>query len=179
MCLLDSQSKWGKYWFAKDKKDKEYKSGTVGRDWILLEMLKRMFYSRAEVLPWGVIIGDKSKEFRFGTWERTKDISKNKNPVNIIMADFQERVSGIKCFTAPVPDMIHSYWLKKLTALHERMVDQITSCWKMGATQRGWPKAEWPLSWRTPIREWLQLLVNNWPWHNMKAPVRHHCGQDE
>ena len=35
------------------------------------------------------------------------------NPVNITMAHVQKRVSGMKSWTAPGTDMIHSYWLKK------------------------------------------------------------------
>ncbi len=40
-------------------------------------------------------------------------------------ADIQERVAGMKSWTAPGPDMIHTYWLKKLTALHERLAVQM------------------------------------------------------
>ena len=32
------------------------------------------------------------------------------DPVTITMADIQERVSGMKSWTAPGPDMIHTYW---------------------------------------------------------------------
>ena len=35
------------------------------------------------------------------------------------MADIQERVAGMQCWIAPGPDMIHTYLLKKPTALHE------------------------------------------------------------
>ncbi|XP_051919952.1 uncharacterized protein LOC127599769 [Hippocampus zosterae] len=41
------------------------------------------------------------------------------NPVTITVADIQERISDMKNWTAPGPDMVHTYWLKKLTALHE------------------------------------------------------------
>ena len=46
-------------------------------------------------------------------------------PVTITMADTQKRVSGMKSWTAPGPDMIHSYWLKKLTALYEHVAAQM------------------------------------------------------
>ena len=47
------------------------------------------------------------------------------DPVNITMVDIQERVSGGKSWKASGPDMIHSYWLKKLTALHECLAAQM------------------------------------------------------
>uniref|UniRef100_A0A7N8XHF5 Reverse transcriptase domain-containing protein n=1 Tax=Mastacembelus armatus TaxID=205130 RepID=A0A7N8XHF5_9TELE len=46
-------------------------------------------------------------------------------PVTIATADIRERVSNMKNWTAPGPDMIHTYWLKKLTALHERLAAQM------------------------------------------------------
>ncbi|XP_076733794.1 uncharacterized protein LOC143414044 [Maylandia zebra] len=46
-------------------------------------------------------------------------------PVTITVADIQERVSSMKSWTAPGPDMVHAYWLKKLTALHERLAAQM------------------------------------------------------
>ncbi|XP_025766930.1 uncharacterized protein LOC112848110 [Oreochromis niloticus] len=46
-------------------------------------------------------------------------------PVTITVADIQERVSSMKSWTAPGPDMVHTYWLKKLTALHERLAAQM------------------------------------------------------
>uniref|UniRef100_A0A3B3HW39 Reverse transcriptase domain-containing protein n=1 Tax=Oryzias latipes TaxID=8090 RepID=A0A3B3HW39_ORYLA len=54
------------------------------------------------------------------------------NPVTITVADIQERVSGMKNWTAPGPDMIHAYWLKKLTALHERLAAQINQLLRDG-----------------------------------------------
>ncbi|KAL4008504.1 hypothetical protein ACER0C_002356 [Sarotherodon galilaeus] len=46
-------------------------------------------------------------------------------PVTITVADIQERVSNMKSWTAPGPDMVHAYWLKKLTALHECLAAQM------------------------------------------------------
>ncbi|KAL3977722.1 2-oxoisovalerate dehydrogenase E1 component beta subunit [Sarotherodon galilaeus] len=45
-------------------------------------------------------------------------------PVTIIVADIQERVSSMKSWTAPGPQ-VHAYWLKKLTALHEQLALQM------------------------------------------------------
>ncbi len=53
-------------------------------------------------------------------------------PVTISMADIQERVSKMKSWTAPGPDMIHTYWLKKLTALHERLAAQMNQLLRDG-----------------------------------------------
>lgn len=41
------------------------------------------------------------------------------------VADLQERVSRMNSLTALGIDMIHPYWLKKLTALHECLTAQI------------------------------------------------------
>ncbi|KAK7930440.1 hypothetical protein WMY93_006835 [Mugilogobius chulae] len=54
------------------------------------------------------------------------------NPVTITVTNIQERVSGMKNWTAPGPDMIHSYWLKKLTALHERLAAQMNQLLRDG-----------------------------------------------
>lgn len=54
------------------------------------------------------------------------------NPVTITVADIQGRVSGMKNWTAPGPDMIHAYWLKKLTALHERLAAQMNQLLRDG-----------------------------------------------
>nr|XP_049581805.1 uncharacterized protein LOC125972245 [Syngnathus scovelli] len=63
-----------------------------------------------------------------------KDHSKlpEQNPVTITVADIQRRVSGMKNWTAPGPDMIHSYWLKKLTTLHERLAAQMNQLLRDG-----------------------------------------------
>ncbi|TWW78234.1 hypothetical protein D4764_11G0003550 [Takifugu flavidus] len=47
------------------------------------------------------------------------------DPVVITLADIQTRVSKMKSWTAPGPDKILTYWLKKLTALHERRAAQM------------------------------------------------------
>ncbi|XP_055361305.1 uncharacterized protein LOC129603548 [Betta splendens] len=59
------------------------------------------------------------------------------NPVTITVADIQHRVSGMKNWTAPGPDMIHAYWLKKLTAIHERLAAQMNQLLRMGLTLNG------------------------------------------
>lgn len=46
-------------------------------------------------------------------------------PITITVADVQESVSSMKSWTAPDPNMVHAYWLKKLTALHERLAAQM------------------------------------------------------
>lgn len=43
----------------------------------------------------------------------------------ITMADIRDKVSNMKSWTAPDPDMIHTYWLTKLSALHECLVSQM------------------------------------------------------
>ena len=45
--------------------------------------------------------------------------------VTIRVTDIQERVSSTKSWTAPGPDMIHTYWLKKLTAPYECLAKQM------------------------------------------------------
>ncbi|XP_051906082.1 uncharacterized protein LOC127590686 [Hippocampus zosterae] len=50
------------------------------------------------------------------------------NPVTITVADIQERVSDMKNWTAPG----HTYWLKKLTALHERLAVQMNQLLRDG-----------------------------------------------
>ena len=46
-------------------------------------------------------------------------------PVTITIADIRQRVSGMKSRTASGLDMIHTDWLKKLIALHERLAAQM------------------------------------------------------
>ena len=46
-------------------------------------------------------------------------------PVTITVADVQQRIKNMKTWTAPGPDMIHTYWLKHLTAVHERLAAQL------------------------------------------------------
>ena len=51
------------------------------------------------------------------------------------MADIQERVPGMKSCTAPGPDLIHTYWLKKQTPLHECLAAQMTQLLMDGTHQ--------------------------------------------
>ena len=46
-------------------------------------------------------------------------------PVTISEEDLRLRVIRMKNWTAPGPDMIHAYWLKKLTSLHKRLACQM------------------------------------------------------
>ena len=46
-------------------------------------------------------------------------------PVIISEEDLRLRVTRIKSWTVPGHDMIHAYWLKKLTSLHKRLTHQI------------------------------------------------------
>ncbi|XP_032426375.1 uncharacterized protein LOC116724756 [Xiphophorus hellerii] len=75
--------------------------------------------------------------------------------VTITVTDVQERVSGMKNWTAPGPDMIHAYWLKKLTALHERLADQMNQLLQSGT------HPEW-------LTEGLTILIQKDP---SKGPV--------
>ena len=45
----------------------------------------------------------------------------DQDPVVTTEADIQKRMSKMKSWTAPGPDMTHTYWLK-LIALHEGLV---------------------------------------------------------
>ena len=45
--------------------------------------------------------------------------------VTISEDDLRRRVNRMKNWTAPGPDMIHTYWLKKLTSLHRRLACQM------------------------------------------------------
>ena len=46
-------------------------------------------------------------------------------PVTITECDLCRRLTRMKNWTAPGPDMIHAYWLKKFTALHSRLAWQM------------------------------------------------------
>lgn len=89
----------------------------------------------------------------------------NTRPVSIIVADIQEKVSG--------PDLSHAYWLKKLTALPERLAAQMNQLLVPLANRKldspdpqGTPEGTCP----------IQLQANNLPQYHMEAPVRHHRG---
>ena len=89
-----------------------------------------------------------TEQFWKGIWEREashnrdaqwlvdlrEDHSKQpeQNPVTITVTDIQERVSDMKNWKAPGPDMIQAYWLKKLTALHERLAAQMNQLLREG-----------------------------------------------
>ena len=46
-------------------------------------------------------------------------------PITITGTDLGQRLQRMKSWTAPGPDMIHAYWLKKLTSLHNRLACQM------------------------------------------------------
>ena len=47
-------------------------------------------------------------------------------PVTVTTEDIQHRANRMRSWAAPGPDMIHAYWLKKLTALHSRLATQMS-----------------------------------------------------
>ena len=47
------------------------------------------------------------------------------NEVSITVALLKKHVKKVKNWTAPGPDQVHGYWLKNLSALHERLADQM------------------------------------------------------
>lgn len=49
-------------------------------------------------------------------------------PVTITLVDIQERFCSIKNWTSLGHNMIHTYWLKNLTALHE-CLEWLTEDW--------------------------------------------------
>ncbi|KAI3368084.1 hypothetical protein L3Q82_026902, partial [Scortum barcoo] len=63
-------------------------------------------------------------------------------PVTITAADIQEKVSSMKSWTAPGPDMTHTYWLRKLTVLHEHLAAQMNQL-LMDGTHHGWLIEGW------------------------------------
>jgi len=74
--------------------------------------------------------------------------------------------------------MIHTYWLKNLTLLHERLAAQMNQL-LMDGTHRDWLAHGWTvLIMKDPQKggSSTQLLANNLPLHNMEAPVAHHSG---
>ena len=54
-------------------------------------------------------------------------------PVTITVADVQQQMKNMKSWTAPGPDMIHTYWLKHLTAVHERLAVQMNQLLASGS----------------------------------------------
>ena len=47
-------------------------------------------------------------------------------PVTVTAEDIRQRVNQMRSWAAPGPDMIHAFWLKKLTALHSRLATQMS-----------------------------------------------------
>ena len=47
-------------------------------------------------------------------------------PVTVTAEDIRQRVDQMRSWAAPGPDMIHAFWLKKLTALHSRLATQMS-----------------------------------------------------
>ena len=65
--------------------------------------------------------------------------------VTITVADVQQQIKNMKSWTAPSPDMIHTYWLKHLTAVHERLATQMNRLLASGS------QPDWLTSGRTVL----------------------------
>ena len=63
-----------------------------------------------------------------------QDYSQDQEQENIRITekDLKERVRKMKSWRAPGPDMVHGYWLKKLTALHQRLATQMNQLIQTG-----------------------------------------------
>lgn len=88
----------------------------------------------------------------------------------IIVADIQDRMSSIKSWTAPGPEIILIYWQKKLTALLECLVETATNGGdppRMVNSKVDSPDYEGP-----PDRSDLSnYRLNNLPWHGMEGII--------
>ncbi len=90
------------------------------------------------------------------------------------MTDIRERVSGMKSWTAVGPDKVHTYSLKKLTALNERLAAQMKQL-LMDSPRVANPRVDGPDHEGLPDgRNSMQLLANSLSVYNTDAPVRHH-----
>ena len=61
-------------------------------------------------------------------WIKTAEVElsgQKMNEVSITLALLKKHVKKVKNWTAPGPDQVHGYWLKTLSALHERLADQM------------------------------------------------------
>ena len=75
--------------------------------------------------------------------------------------DIKKIMSKMKSWTAPGPDMIHTYSLKKLTALHECLVTQMNQLLRSG-THPEWLTQGWTvLIMKNPQRG--RISSNYWP----------------
>ena len=54
-------------------------------------------------------------------------------PFTITVADVQQWIKNMNSWTAPGSDMIHHYWLKHLTAVHERLAAQMNQLLASGS----------------------------------------------
>ncbi|TWW59283.1 hypothetical protein D4764_06G0008130 [Takifugu flavidus] len=83
------------------------------------------------------------------------------DPVVITLADIQTIVSKMKSWTAPGPDNIHAYWLKKLTALHERLAAQMNQLLTSGDHPEWLTQGPTVLIMKDPQKG--TILSNYWP----------------
>ena len=56
---------------------------------------------------------------------RTEKDNMKQNDINITTGMIKEQAKKIPNWKSPGPDGVQGYWLKKLTALHERITKQI------------------------------------------------------
>ena len=83
---------------------------------------------------------EKSKQFWSNIWDNEKEHERNaewlrelraeidkmkQNDINVTTEMIKEQVKKIPNWKTPGPDGIQGYWMKKLTALHERIAKQI------------------------------------------------------
>ena len=132
-----------------------------------------------------------TKMFWKGIWE--KDASHNNKPkwiaelkadhqasvtqqqlVTISEEDLRLRVTRIKNWTAPEPDMIHAYWLKRLTSLHKRLACQMEKLATEGDHPSWLTHDERPTTRFNP----QQLPTNHISVHNLEASIWYTGRQD-
>ena len=83
---------------------------------------------------------EESKQFWSSIWDNEKEHKRNtewlrelraekdntkQNDINITIEIIKEQVKKIPNWKRPVPDGVQDYWLKKLTALHQRIAKQM------------------------------------------------------
>ena len=88
----------------------------------------------------GKLNAEESKQFWSNIWDNEKEHERNaewlrelraekdnmkQNDINITTEMIKEQVKKIPNQTSPGPDGVQGYWLKKLTALHERIAKQM------------------------------------------------------
>lgn len=98
--------------------------------------------------------------------------------VTITAADIQQQVKNRKIWTTPGLDMTHTYWLKKLTVVHEHLAVQMNQLLAAGSRLDWITQGRKMLLMKDPHKGTVSSKYQPISWlYNMENPIRHYSHQ--